>query len=170
MNTEIVITIVTLGVLVGCAALLSLHPEGRSGGYFFLLGLAFQFIVATCASVVQAVCMGFGLLGVSLSDKGQLLVLPFIGVPFNLGGFSVARVFESTIGSVESIFGERTSTVMSNLPYYLILLSVQVLIVAIVIGWRARRKQSLKDWLCLSIGALLLVNALVNIKWAWWGS
>lgn len=126
----------------------------------FMLGWAIQILLSLPAGIWQAV-MGWPHISVSGSDKR--LLIPFIGWPFNAGGLTVRIIFETTLR-------HRSSVVLSNVPYYWLLLLIQGSILAGLFAWRYRKKQTYKDWFVICMGGLFLVNSLINTRWFWAGN
>ncbi len=140
----------------------------------FAVALAFgsQLLIGFVVSVVQvcSLLMGFHATSIGGVDAVLVLLLPIIGIPFNAGGFTVRLLFEALVGPLEFLVGHRSMTVMSNLPFYLSLLVMQMALVAVVVAARFRRTKTSRDWLLMAVAILLLVNGLANIGWPWWGT
>jgi len=141
-------------------------PRGFSR---FLQAVGGQFAIGFVVSGVQTASILEHHHAISVSPQ-KLLVPLLVGVPFNTGGYTVRFAFENLVRPLEPWFGHRTSTVLSNIELYLLLLALQVVILAIVIAIRRRRAKTFKDPLILAIVALLLINGLANINWPWWGT
>ena len=72
---------------------------------------------------------------------------------------------------LEWLVGERTLVVLSNMPYYAILLFVQGSILAIIFAWRYNKRQRIyKDRFVICMGVLFLVNSILNVTWFWAGT
>jgi len=133
----------------------------------FLLGWAFQITLSLPAGIWQAV-MGWP--HINVSGSGKRLLIPFIGWPFNAGGFTLRYVLEASVPHLEWLVGHRSATVLSNMPYYGFLLLIQGSILAGLFAWRYRKKQTYKDWFVICMGGLFLVNSLANVRWFWAGN
>ena len=147
--------------------------EIKSGLRTFGLGVALAFggqlLIGFVVSVIQVCSLLMGFHATSIGGVAAVLSL-IIGIPFNAGGFTVRVAFEALVGPLEFLVGNRTTTVMSNLPLYLSLLVLQMAFVAVVVAARYRRKKTMRDWIFIAVGILLLLNGLANIMWPWWGS
>lgn len=133
----------------------------------FLTGIAVQIALSLPAGIAQA-C---GLIeGISGSPFPVRLLVPFLGVPFNTGGLSTRLLFEHLVGPLEFLAGHRSATVLSNLPFYLVLLTIQTLLVALLFALRSRHRHPSKDPLTLGLLVLFLANSLANASWPWWGT
>ena len=146
-----------------------MKSEARTIGLGVALAFGGQLLIGFVVSVVQACSLLMGFHDTSMNGLGAALVL-VIGIPFNAGGFTVRVLFEASVGPLEFLVGNRTTTVLSNLPLYLSLLVVQMAFVALVVAVRFRRKRTPKDWLLIAVAILVLLNGLANIMWPWWGS
>ncbi len=144
---------------------------GKKHGFwsYFLLGWAFQILLSLPTGFWQSL-EGWPHSSVSGTPLWTRLIIPLAGWPFNAGGFTVRTVFETTVGPLESLVGHRSSTVLSNMPYYAFLLLIQGSLLAGVFAWRYRKKQTYKDWFVICIGVLFLVNSLINVRWLWAGT
>ena len=159
--TVLAFIILTVGVIV--------FLFGKKHGFWanFLLGWAIQILLSLPAGIWQAV-MGWPHINVSGSSKR--LIIPFIGWPFNAGGFTLRYVFEASASPLEWLVGHRSAIVLSNMPYYWLLLLIQGGILAGLFAWRYRKKQTYKDWFVICMGGLFLVNSLTNVRWFWAGT
>lgn len=82
-----------------------------------------------------------------------------------LGGGSVIAVFEAT---VYDLTGHRQFTMLDNMHVFLALTALQC---APFVAILARRSVSRwRDPVALAIGAAFLVNALLGVRWPWWGT
>jgi len=98
------------------------------------------------------------------------ILTPFLGWPFNTGGYTVRCLFEATVEPLELLVGHRSATVLSNMPYYLLLMAVQASIIAFVFAIRYKSRRTLLDWLPISLAILFLINSFVNVSWFWAGT
>lgn len=159
---------IILGILILCVSLFVFLKRKRHGfRAYFLLGWTSQILLALPAGIWQAIV---GWPHISLSGFSKRLLIPFIGWPFNAGGYSIRWIFEVTAEPLEWLVGHRSSTVLSNMPYYSFLLFVQGSILAAIFAWRYREKRTFKDPFILCMAVLFLLNSFVNVKWFWAGT
>lgn len=135
--------------------------RGLGGGVLVQVGLGLP------AGIAQAVGVIPGVGGEPLLTR---LVLPLIALPFNVGGVTVRVAFEALVGPLEPWVGHRSATVLSNTPFYLLLLSVQVAAVTLLFGWIGRRRALTADLGAYAVALAVLANSLANVRWPWWGS
>ena len=149
-----------------------MKSETRTVVFAVALAIGSQLLIGFVVSVVQvcSLLMGFHASSIGGVDAVLVPLVTIIGIPFNAGGFTVRVAFEALVGPLEFLVGNRTTTVMSNLPLYLSLLVLQMAFVAVVVAARYRRKKTMRDWIFIAVGILLLLNGLANIMWPWWGS
>ena len=142
---------------------------GKKRGFSsnFLIGWAIQILISLPAGIWQAI-MGWPHIDVTGSSKR--LLIPFLGWPFNAGGFTLRLIFEASVPHLEWLVGHRSSVVLSNIPYYWFLLLIQGSILAGLFARRYRKKQTYKDWFVICMGVLFLVNSLTNVRWFWAGN
>jgi hypothetical protein len=160
--------IAALLILVPCICLW-FRRNSLSLWYGFLLGWALQVLLSLPAGLWQAV-FSWPHISSSGSLLRRLILVPFMGWPFNAGGFTVRWTFEATVEPLEWLVGHRSATVMSNMPYYWFLLAVQGSVLAIVFALRYKSRRTLIDWLILCLGVLFLVNSFTNVTWFWAGT
>jgi hypothetical protein len=168
-SNKMYLIISAISALIILAAGAILFFLGKKHGFwgYFLLGWVFQILLSLPAGFWQALA---GWPHIDVSGFGRRLLIPFIGWPFNAGGFTVRTVFETTVGPLEFLVGHRSSTVLSNMPYYAFLLLIQGSILAGLFAWRYKKKQTYKDWFVICMGGLFLVNSLINVRWFWAGT
>ena len=135
--------------------------------FWFMLGLALQFVLSLPAGIAQSLGV---IEGISGSQLWVRLVVPFLSIPFNTGGCTTRGVFELLVEPLEFLVGDRSATVMSNLWFYLFLLAVQVVLVAYVLAVRCRHRRPQSDPVVISLAVAVLVNSLLNVTWPWWGT
>ena len=152
------------------ACLLAFVPRGLRGrpfGHYFAMGIALQFLIALPAGVYQGLAV---LNRVQPKPLVARLAMAGIGAPFNMGGYTVRRVFEAIIDPLTpDDFGKPRPIAVIRYPVYLIPLLIQVLGVAAVFAHRMRLRQSFSDPVICGLGLAVLVNSLANARWAWWG-
>ena len=136
---------------------------------YFLLGWALQLLLSLPAGIWQAV-RGWPHISIEGSPLWLRFLTPLMGWPFNTGGYTVRYVFETTVESLEWLVGHRSATVLSNMPYYLFLMVVQVTVLAFVFAIRYKREKTLLDWLPVSLVVLFLINSIANVRWFWAGT
>jgi hypothetical protein len=151
----------------GCLLVLNKKKRGFWGN--FLIGWGLQVLFSLPAGIWQALK---GWPNISVSGFSPLLRLatPFIGWPFNAGGYTVRLVFEATVGHLEWLVGQRSMTVLSNMPYYGFLLFVQGSVLSAFFAWRCKKSIVYDDWFAVCIGLLFLVNSFLNVSWFWAGT
>ena len=138
-------------------------------GKIIALSVGYQLLIGIAVGVVQSVTLLMGLHSITINWIGALII-PIFGIPFNTGGFTIRLIFEALVESLESIVGHRSATVLSNFPFYLVLLLIQMIVVAVIVYTRYKKTKKLKDWLILTAFAFVLINGLINIMWPWWGT
>jgi len=148
---------------------LFIRLKKRGFWVYFILGWTFQILLSLPAGIWQSLA-GWPHISVSGSQLLIRLSIPIIGWPFNAGGFTVRSVFEASVSHLEWLVGHRSSTVLSNMPYYAFLLLIQGSILAGLFAWRCRKKQTCKDWFVICLVGLFLVNSLINVRWFWAGT
>ena len=136
---------------------------------YFLVAWLLQILLSLPAGIWQAV-NGWPHSGITGTPLWVRLLLPLVGSPFNTGGYTVRCVFEATVGPLEWLVGNRTTTVLSNMPYYLFLMAVQVSILAFIFAVRYKRRKTLMDWLPICLVILFLLNSFANVNWFWAGT
>lgn len=155
-------------LIAGGILLLRSKATGFCAG--FILGWMWQVLLSFLAGLWQSL-KGWPHIDVSGSGLWiRLIMTPLVGWPFNAGGFTVRYVFEATVEPLEWLVGHRSSTVLSNMPYYAFLLLVQGSILATLFAWRYKKQRTCKDWLAICLGVLFLVNSLLNVTWFWAGT
>jgi hypothetical protein len=136
---------------------------------YFLLGWALQILLSLPAGVYQGV-FSWPHISLSASLLSRVFLIPFLGWPFNMGGYTVRCVFEATVEPLEWLVGHRSMTVLSNMPYYLFIMAVQGSILAIIFAFRYKRRRSFTDWIPIFLGILFLFNSFANVGWFWAGT
>ena len=144
---------------------------GKKHGFWsnFLLGWAIQILLSLPAGIWQAV-MGWPNISISGIPLWSRFLIPLAGWSFNAGGYTIRWIFEATVEPLEWLVGHRSAIVLSNMPYYWLLLLIQGGILAGLFAWRYRKKQTYKDWFVICMGGLFLVNSLTNVRWFWAGT
>jgi len=155
-------------ILLGCCFIF-LRKASRSFWVYFLLGWALQIVLSLPVGIWQAV-NSWPHITLSGSPVWERLLIPLIGWFFNTGGYTVRYVFEATVVPLEWLVGQRSMTVLSNMPYYLFLMAVQVSILAFIFALRYKRRKTLKDWVPVCLGILFLINSFANVRWFWAGT
>ncbi len=164
-----IIHLVLFVVILLTSVLLLIRWKKHGFWAYFILGWAFQVLLSLPAGIWQSLA-GWPHISVSGTPLWARLIIPLTGWPFNAGGFTVRTIFETTVVPLEWLVGHRSSTVLSNMPYYAFLLLIQGSILAGVFAWRYRKKRTCKDWLVICLGVLFLVNSLINVRWFWAGT
>ena len=103
-------------ILLGCCFIF-LRKASRSFWVYFLLGWALQIVLSLPVGIWQAV-NSWPHITLSGSPVWERLLIPLIGWFFNTGGYTVRYVFEATVVPLEWLVGQRSMTVLSNMPYY----------------------------------------------------
>ncbi len=155
-------------LLLACGIIFRRKKEHGFWAYF-LLGWTLQVLLSLPAGIWQAINL-WPHIASSMPLWRRLFIIPLEGWSFNTGGFTIRYVFEATVEPLEWLVGHRSSTVLSNMPYYWFLLFVQGSILAILFAWRYKRHRKFKDWSVICVGILFLINSLVNVKWFWAGT
>lgn len=141
--------------------------RGRPFEYYFAMGIALQFLIALPVGAYQGLAV---LKRVQPKPLPARLAMAGIGAPFNMGGYTVRRVFEAMTDPLPpDELGRPQPTAVIKYPLYLIPLLIQVLGVAAVFARRMRLRQSFSDPVIGALGLAVLVNSLANAHWAWWG-
>jgi len=136
----------------------------------FVLGWMWQVLLSFPAGLWQSL-KGWPHIDVSGSPLWiRFIMTPLVGWPFNAGGFTARYVFEATVEPLEWLVGHRSSTVLSNMPYYAFLLLVQGSILAAIFAWRYKEQKRHKDRFVICLGVLFLINSLLNVTWFWAGT
>jgi len=134
------------------------------------LSIGYQFLTGIAVGIVQSVTLLMGMHSTTMSGIATLLIVPIFGTPFNTGGFTIRLIFEALVEPLESIVGHRSATVLSNFPFYLVLLFIQIAIVTMLVFIRYRKTKTFKDWLIITVFIAVFINGLMNIMWPWWGT
>jgi hypothetical protein len=120
-----------------------------------LVGVLWPWLCAAPAVLVQTATLG---------EDGLKSPLFFtIGWLIGVGGHSVTLVFEATVG-------DRHSTLADNFDLYLWYWLVQLALYTVLGMLRFRVTGRLREKWMLVLGSFVLVNALLNISWPWWGT
>jgi len=155
-------------IILGCYFMF-LRKAARSFWAYFLLGWTLQIVLSLPAGIWQAVfCWPH--ISTSAPLWRRLFLVPLLGWFFNTGGYTVRYVFEATVEPLEWLVGHRSMTVLSNMPYYLFLMAVQVSILAFVFSVRYKSRKTLVDWVPIGLAVLFLVNSFANVRWFWAGT
>jgi len=154
-------------LLVGSVAIFYKKATGSAGR--FLQGWMWQVLLSLPAGIWQSL-RGWPDADLSGSPAWARLSLPLVGWPFNAGGLTVRFVFEATVGPLEWLVGPRSATVLTNMPYYALLLIIQGSIVAGLFAWRLKKRGTCKDRFVICLGVLFLANSLLNVTWFWAGT
>ena len=133
------------------------------------LSLGYQLLTGVAVGIVQAVTLIMGMHSTTINWV-VALITPIFGAPFNTGGFTVRLIFEALVEPLESVVGHRSATVLSNLPFYLVLLLIQMTVLTLILFWGYRRTGGIKNRITVIVLMLVLTNGLMNIMWPWWGT
>ncbi len=105
-------------------------------------------------------------------------LLPIFAVPgVHAGGLVARSVFEPLAES--GVFGHRTATMLSNWPLFWTLSMALTLAVAALLATRLRRRDRARlhsdtprriDPIIALVLVGCLLNALLNVRWPWWGT
>jgi hypothetical protein len=136
---------------------------------YFMLGWFWQVVLSLPAGIWQSLKSWPGI-SISSEPIWMRLIMPLIGWPFNAGGLTVRSVFEVTVEPLEWLVGHRSSTVLSNMPYFAFLLLVQGSILAALFAWRYKKRGTYKNRLIICLAVLFLANSLLNVTWFWGGT
>ena len=156
--------VVALLVVGGCWVILKFRKTD-SFWVCFLLGWCLQVLLSLPAGIIQACLSVFH--GTSWWVR---VLMPLVGWPFNSGGLTIRGLFEVTVVPLEWLVGNRTTTVMSNMPYYWFLLVLQSSVIAIIFALWYKKRKRLLHWLPICMVVLFLINSIANMGWPWWGS
>jgi len=155
-------------ILLGCLFVFW-RKSTRNFWVCFLFGWGWQILFSIPAGIWQCI-LGWPHIDVSGSPIWLRFLVPVVGWPFNAGGYTVRQIFEATVGPLEWLVGHRSATVMSNMPYYLFLMAIQLSILAFIFALRYKKHRKLLDWLIIALAGLFLANSLANVKWFWAGT
>jgi hypothetical protein len=133
-----------------------------------LLGFGAQILLSLPAGIWQAV-NGWSYLPIIGTPMWSRVVTPLTNWPFNAGGYTVNCVSHWTVGFWKWALGERLAVVLGNMPYYALLMVVQLSVLAVVFAVRYKKRRSLVDWAPAVIGILFLINSLANVGRSWAG-
>jgi len=128
-----------------------------------------QFLIGGVVGLIQSSTLLRGLHSTTVNWPAALII-PIAGIPFNTGGFTTRFAFEALVEPLGSFVGHRSATVMSNLPFYLLLLLLQVAFVVLLVYARYRKTKTSKDWFIIVVFITVFINGLINIMWPWWGT
>lgn len=120
-----------------------------------LAGAGLQFLAAAPAALYQAV--------VELHNP---LFFVF-GLPVLAGGRSSIALYEAT---VREVLGDRRDTLMDGAAWYFCIAAAQMLLVALILAWRRRRRAGLRDPVALALLLAVGLNAAAAASWPWWGT
>lgn len=105
-------------------------------------------------------------------------LLPIFAVPgIHAGGFVARSIFEPLAES--GVFGHRHATMLSNWPLFWIIAMTLTLATATLLAARLRRHDRAEsggvrtrslDPIIVIVLAACLLNALLNVRWPWWGT
>ncbi|MHC4457632.1 MAG: hypothetical protein ACYS0I_11190 [Planctomycetota bacterium] len=155
-------------ILLGCCFIFS--RKGRHSFWaYFLLGWSLQIVLSLPAGIWQAF-FSWPHISTSAPLWNRIFFVPLLGWFFNAGGYTVRYVFEATVVPLEWLVGHRSMTVLSNMPYYLFLMAVQVSILALIFALRYKSRKTFRDWVPICLGILFLINSFANVKWFWAGT
>jgi hypothetical protein len=143
-------------------------PE-RSLGRGFFMAMGAMVLLSLPAGVWQMV---FSWPGISSGGDSvwRRLIIPFFGWPFNAGGWTVRWFFETTVEPLEWLVGHRSATVLSNMPYYGVLLLIQMSALAVIAALLLRRNSGTAHGLLIGLVLLFLLNSMINVQWFWAGT
>ena len=117
--------------------------SARRNGYvgtirIILCAFLAQLSIGVLVSIGQASTVLLGWHAISI-DSSLVPLFVVFGIPFSSGGFSARLAFETLVGPLEFLVGHRYSTVFSNLPLYLALLTFQMAVLTWIVQARFRR-------------------------------
>ncbi|MBN2514083.1 MAG: hypothetical protein JXB18_14185 [Sedimentisphaerales bacterium] len=165
------IAILHSALLLACiaAGIVAARTTGRSWARGFFIALGAMAILALPAGIWQAV---FGWPGISLGGGPVLerLIIPFIGWPFNAGGWTIQYLFETTVEPLEWLVGHRSATVLSNMSYYWFLLAVQSAVFAAIAACCCRKNTRPCHIVLVLLLIIYLANSIINVRWFWAGT
>ena len=147
-------------VLLGAVAASFLMRHWKNRIALAAHGIAVQVVPALIAGAIQALGVIPGLGG---NDPLVRLLVPLLGLPFNVGGYSVRTIFEA-------LATERSMTAMDSLHIYVPLLVVHIAMLAGLMIWRYGKVKTVRDPLLIGISVFIVLNSFLNITWPWWGS
>lgn len=154
------VTMTAVG-LVLCA--LAFVPGRRARAACFARAVGMLAIGALPVGYVQAVWIIKGL------DFPGMLLAPFIGAPFNMGGLVCAAAFESIDRA--GLLAHRQYTLMDNLSVYYPLMAAQTALLAGIIAARIRLTgRVLNDRVIVIALGVGMANSVLGITWPWWGT
>lgn len=151
-------------LLVISCILVLIFRKHKGLGTYILLGFGLQYLLSFPAGIYQTVSKLHG------NPIWVNIAIPFLGWIFNMGGLTVRLVFEATAEPLEWLVGNRTMTVMSNVPYYAFLLAIQATAISLLIANRYKARKTSRDPVLILIVVIFLINSLVNVNWPWWGT
>ncbi len=150
-------TFIVLGILL-CA--LAALPARRNIFACFLRAVGLLAVVSLPVGVAQFLWV------IDAKEFPELVLGPFVAVPFNMGGLLCAAAFDSVDRA--GLMPTRQTTM--HLGVYLPMVVVQSGILAAVIAGRIRTTgRVLADRTILVVLGIALANSILGITWPWWG-
>lgn len=118
-------------------------------------GIGLQLLASLPAALYQAIFELEHLLGFLL------------GLPVLVGGRSTVMLYEET---VRAVCGDRQDTLLGQAWWFFCLAGVQVLLIAVALAWRRRRRGRWRDPIVTALLLLVAGNAAMAVRWPWWGT
>ena len=146
-----------------------LIPRRKRLAVAFLHGMGIVSVIAIPAALVQP-----WIPHATTFDLQEKLMMPWMSIGVHAGGWTVRTAFEPLADA--GWFGHRHATMLSNWPIWIILASVQTVLVGLALGALLHRRDRTgrdRGRYTLAIALIVLAlaaNAAANIQWPWWGS
>jgi hypothetical protein len=153
--------LIAIGVVLVGSAISLLLTEEKSWGLAIAKGVGMQAIIGLLVSAAHLglpTATPHGDQPPALSDRIWKSVE---GVPAHTGGWTAVKVFDNLASKDQR---------KANLETYLLVVAGQVLVVAILAGWRMMKDDVTFDPVLVLLWVMLFANAVVSAMWpAWWG-
>jgi hypothetical protein len=129
----------------------------------FLLGWGFQIMLSLPAGIWQGI-NSWSYLPINGTPLWSRILTPLTNWPFNAGGYTVRRVFDSTVGFYSKLLPERLGDILGNMPYFAALVIVQGSILAAILTISYKQRRTLLGYVTIALGILFLVNSLFGLS------
>jgi hypothetical protein len=132
-------------------------------GLVFLLGWGLQIMLSLPAGIWQGI-NSWSYLPINGTPLWSRILTPLTNWPFNAGGYTVRRVFDSTVGFYGKLLPERLGDILGNMPYFAALVIVQGSILAAILTIIYKQRRTLLGYVTITLGILFLVNSLFGLS------
>jgi hypothetical protein len=152
--------LIAIGVVLVGSSIALLLTEERSWGLAIAKGVGMQAIIGLLVAIAHVgIQTPKDQPSPSFTDRIWRSVE---AVPAHTGGWTAVKVYDNVASKDHR---------KANLETYLVVVAAQVLLVALIAGWRMMKDDTTFDALLVLLWALLFANAVVSAMWpAWWGS